>query len=416
MARGRKKAHKGRNITGLRNQNKSTLTLSEPMTSETLDRSDTPENRIFTVLDSNTRVDWEREDALDSKYESDIDHEAALEDLDSKLLAEELAKIALKEDNDDEWIPVKYRKIKKARPTEYAKGPGIKHKSECTQYRYKKSWQGARCDHEHDLSDLEGGSEAQHHELEIEKEIEKSSSIDCMNEEDGEFFEDDQDERVGKPRSEIKPWDELRTQLKAELKQKINKIPASQLNRYLILLNFANLRLKGESRMKASEIISKAWNDKGATWFARRVCDLARYYQTFEHLPAEHQGGNRTNQLWLHRDDVRSSVLKYLNNLPTGEVTPRILCHQVNKMIFPQLDIVPKQPISLRTARRWLIKMGWSYSVVKKGVYMDGHEREDVVRYRQQEFLPTMLEFEHRMAKYEWDEEAKSLKRTPPDL
>ncbi|KAJ3758861.1 hypothetical protein EV360DRAFT_18798, partial [Lentinula raphanica] len=180
---------------------------------------------------------------------------------------------------------------------------------------------------------------------------------------------------------EIKPWDELRTQLKAELKQKTNKIPASQLNRYLILLNFANLCLKGESRMKASEIISKAWNDKGATWFARRVHDLAQYYQTFEHLPAEHRGGNRTNRLWLHRDDVRSSVLEYLNNLPTGEVTPRILCHQVNETIFPQLDIMPKQPISLHTARRWLIKMGWSYSVVKKGVYMDGHEREDVVRY-----------------------------------
>ena len=43
--------------------------------------------------------------------------------------------------------------------------------------------------------------------------------------------------------------------------------------------------------------------------------------------------------------------------------------------------------IRARTARRWLKKMGFSYKDVKKGVYVDGHERDDVKKYRTEVFL-----------------------------
>lgn len=39
--------------------------------------------------------------------------------------------------------------------------------------------------------------------------------------------------------------------------------------------------------------------------------------------------------------------------------------------------------------------------MVCKGVYMDGHEREDVVAYRDKVFLPTMKLYESQMAQYE---------------
>ena len=47
-----------------------------------------------------------------------------------------------------------------------------------------------------------------------------------------------------------------------------------------------------------------------------------------------------------------------------------------------------------------------------KGVYMDGHECEDVVKYRQEVFLPVMKKFEAQMAKFEGVE----LKRVSPTL
>ncbi|OCH83671.1 hypothetical protein OBBRIDRAFT_715084, partial [Obba rivulosa] len=56
------------------------------------------------------------------------------------------------------------------------------------------------------------------------------------------------------------------------------------------------------------------------------------------------------------------------------------------------------------TARRWLIKLGWRYSVVQKGVYIDGHEREDIVDYHQKEFLLTMVGYKLQMTHYEGPE------------
>lgn len=47
-----------------------------------------------------------------------------------------------------------------------------------------------------------------------------------------------------------------------------------------------------------------------------------------------------------------------------------------------------KKSISERMARRWMNKMGYHWKKEPKGQYKDGHEREDVVAYRQNVFLP----------------------------
>jgi hypothetical protein len=46
---------------------------------------------------------------------------------------------------------------------------------------------------------------------------------------------------------------------------------------------------------------------------------------------------------------------------------------------------------STRTAIRWLNKLGFLHSKFTKGVYVDGHERDDVVEYRKK-FLEDMEE------------------------
>ena len=53
--------------------------------------------------------------------------------------------------------------------------------------------------------------------------------------------------------------------------------------------------------------------------------------------------------------------------------------------------------LSERTARQWLIKLGWQHTMLKKGVYMDGHERPDVVEYWLKTFLPLMALHEKKM-------------------
>lgn len=64
----------------------------------------------------------------------------------------------------------------------------------------------------------------------------------------------------------------------------------------------------------------------------------------------------------------------------------------LNEMVLPNLEIHNRK-ISESTAKRWMIKMGYQHKMYRKGVYMDGHERVDVVKYRTQ-FLGEILEMQ----------------------
>jgi len=53
--------------------------------------------------------------------------------------------------------------------------------------------------------------------------------------------------------------------------------------------------------------------------------------------------------------------------------------------------------IRARTARNWLNKIGFTNGEVRKGVFVDGYERKDVVGYRNNVFLPAWKDYERRM-------------------
>ena len=66
-------------------------------------------------------------------------------------------------------------------------------------------------------------------------------------------------------------------------------------------------------------------------------------------------------------------------------------CQYVNEELLPSHVLPANLPrtISLRTANRWLHHLGFNPSSHKKGSYVDGHEREDVVKSRK-EFLKVL--------------------------
>lgn len=57
----------------------------------------------------------------------------------------------------------------------------------------------------------------------------------------------------------------------------------------------------------------------------------------------------------------------------------------------------------LSTAQRWMHRMDYRWGRGPKGQYIDGHEREDVVAYRQEIFLPTLANHEDRIRTYDRD-------------
>ena len=60
---------------------------------------------------------------------------------------------------------------------------------------------------------------------------------------------------------------------------------------------------------------------------------------------------------------------------------PSKLCKYVNEHLLPELGF--EGSICERTAARWLNKLGFRACCVRKGVYVDGHERKEVIAARE---------------------------------
>ena len=83
----------------------------------------------------------------------------------------------------------------------------------------------------------------------------------------------------------------------------------------------------------------------------------------------------------------------YLAAQKLGMISPDLLCKHVNKVILPTLQLTTKKAsICEHTAIHWLKKLGYECKDVKKGIYVDGHERQDVIQY-QEKFLAQMEKY-----------------------
>ena len=80
-----------------------------------------------------------------------------------------------------------------------------------------------------------------------------------------------------------------------------------------------------------------------------------------------------------------------------GKVTPRQFHCALNDQIILTLGFIVKGGLSECMAQWWLLSLRWRQTRVKKGVYMNGHERPDVVEYRNNVFLLLMASFERCM-------------------
>lgn len=74
-------------------------------------------------------------------------------------------------------------------------------------------------------------------------------------------------------------------------------------------------------------------------------------------------------------------------------ITAPMFCEWVNQELLPNSSLEPGYPrkISVETARKWLHHLDFCVLTPSKGLFFDGHERDDVVAYRG-EFVRKMIE------------------------
>ena len=91
-----------------------------------------------------------------------------------------------------------------------------------------------------------------------------------------------------------------------------------------------------------------------------------------------------------------------MRGLKSGERTAQAFMNWVNDTLIPSLSSgqTAMRTISPSTAVCWLHALIWEFGRDQKDLYFDGHEREDVVKYRNEIFIPKMLSLENRVASW----------------
>ena len=166
--------------------------------------------------------------------------------------------------------------------------------------------------------------------------------------------------------------------------------------RVVAMVTVLNLYLEeslGYSWRQASEIAAKS-EERGINCAPSVRGWVLKFVRTGE-LPAHKLGG--TKWTVLDDDDVAHEMKLALSErakagfLTASDIVDIVLSPEMQAR-FSQAGI-HKASISERTARSWLCKLGWRYGRHKNGMYVDGHERQDVVEYRQA-FVEQFKEYE----------------------
>ena len=109
------------------------------------------------------------------------------------------------------------------------------------------------------------------------------------------------------------------------------------------------------------------------------------------------QGYYIRNNTLMSNEELCEKAREYVrdNAAPRGRpnLTSRSFCLWVNNTLLPNSVLEPGFPhrVSVETARKWLHQLGFEILQMSKGVFIDGHERPDVVESRVQ-FLRKMTE------------------------
>lgn len=113
-------------------------------------------------------------------------------------------------------------------------------------------------------------------------------------------------------------------------------------------------------------------------------------------IPQSQQGRHQRSGILWSSEELNKEASKYVRENCNVKGMPNLtiasFCHWINNDLLPNTFLEPGFPrhVSVETARKWLHELGFEVLSSKKGLYFDGHEREDVVRERSR-FLKQMI-------------------------
>jgi hypothetical protein len=142
------------------------------------------------------------------------------------------------------------------------------------------------------------------------------------------------------------------------------------------------------------------------SYFARKLREWTRnYIDDRTCLPVNVYG--TWSESLLDHEDLRQELNMHLQSVGKYVTANNLMEYMARTDVKQRWKT--KRDISHSTAKRWMHELGYRWTFQPGGQYVDGHERLDVVNYRQNVFLPAMneIEFKIRAWKNGTDEEFK---------
>jgi len=170
--------------------------------------------------------------------------------------------------------------------------------------------------------------------------------------------------------------------------------------------------------VQASQDIAKAiYPEMNQERRGRNIRLWADFFVKEHRLPEFNQGCHIKKKSLIADENAQQFCRSWLRSQRSNAISGRSFCNWVNEHFHEELGLPSSVEITERTATRWLHILGYKISdSMKKGMYLDGHERADVVEYRKC-FLNEMEDHLKRMPVYVGDEmEIRMMPELPDSL
>ena len=184
----------------------------------------------------------------------------------------------------------------------------------------------------------------------------------------------------------------IKTLLKDHVEQWTSSLSRDNLQSLAMTLHYALVVINGAKQTSAANQIADIIGKNERT--------VRGWKHSFFHndgtFPDSQQGKYQRQGVLWQNEQLNEIASLFVRDNAVVKGKPNLnaisFCRWVNESILPNSCLDPGYPreISVQTARLWLHELGFEVLDKKKGVYIDGHERDDVVMHRQK-FLRQLI-------------------------
>ena len=137
-------------------------------------------------------------------------------------------------------------------------------------------------------------------------------------------------------------------------------------------------------------------------WLSRKLREWSiAFCKNPENLPTAQYGKFTTST--LEDEDIQHDIEIHLQSLGKWIKASNIIAYVDSPEFQARLKV--KRSITEKTAQRWMERIGFQWGVEKKDMYVDGHEKPEVVDYQQRSFIPQWREYESAARRWNQDGE-----------